>query len=201
MREPTPIDLETTGLDASTDVILEYAMLLVDTDLDPIADFGYRVLHASEEQLAVMSPFVVQMHTETGLLDEVRASTLTVAELEDEVIEWLAQFGHVEHDSPGDRTAVMLGASNRLDLNFVDVHMPRLSRVLHYTPLDVSGHREMLKMYLPDFEYPLPVDLQLEGGWVPHRAASDIRWTLEEARSMRRELRQRYPALPPLFTS
>lgn len=194
MREPVASDLETTCLDATAGFILEYAMLLVDTDLELIGDFGSRVLHATEEQLATMTPFVTQMHTETGLLDEVRASTLTVEELEDEVVEWLAWYGHVEHENPADRTAAMLGASNRLDLNFVDVHMPRLSRVLHYTPLDVSGHREMLRMYLPDFEYSLPREMQLEDGWVAHRAASDIRWTLEEARSMRRALRESFPA-------
>lgn len=193
MREPVAIDLETTALDATQGCILEYSMILTNRDLEIIADFGSRVLHATEEQLAKMNPFVTQMHTETGLLDEVRASTLTVGELEDEVLDWLAGRDHVAHENPVDRTAAMLGASNRLDLNFVDVHMPRLSKVLHYTPLDVSGTREMLKMLIPDFEYRLPLEMQLEDGWVAHRASSDIRWTLEEVRSMRRSLREAFP--------
>lgn len=196
MRNPVPIDIETTGLDHNENCILEFAMSLVTPDLELIADFGSRVLHATEEQLSRMTPFVRQMHTETGLLEEVLSSTLTITELEDEVLGWLADFGHTSHENPADRTTAMLGASNRLDLNFVDVHMPRLATVLHYTPMDVSGYRQMLEMWVPGYRVPQPLHLQLEEGWKAHRAASDIRWTLEEARGIRRDLQTMSVPIP-----
>jgi oligoribonuclease len=185
MRTPVPIDLETTGLDASTNSILEFAMLLVTPELEIVADFGSRVLHATEDQLAVMDDFVRNMHTDTGLLDLVRASTLTVAQLDNEVVDWLASHGHHEHESPVERTAIILGSSCRLDLNFIDTHMPRLAAVLHYGMLDVSGIREALLMWSPDLVPSAPFELALDDDWVAHRAASDIRWSLEEARGLR----------------
>ena len=187
MLTPVPIDIETTGLDSSEHVILEFAMLLVTPDLEFVADFGSRVLHASEDQLADMNNFVTNMHTQTGLVDLVRASSLTVAQLDLEVTEWLASHGHHGHDDARERTAIILGSSCRLDLNFIEAQMPRLARVLHYRMLDISGTREALLMWQPELVAPGPFVIQPdEKGVMPiaHRAASDIRWSLEEARSL-----------------
>jgi oligoribonuclease len=189
MLTPVPIDLETTGLNASANTILEFALLLVTTDLEHVADFGSRVLHATEEQLAQMNEFVTNMHTETGLLDEVRASTLTVGQLDDEVVTWLAGYGHLEHEDPLDRTAILLGSSCRLDLSFIEAQMPRLARVLHYQLIDVSGVRETLLMWRPELVPSEPFEVALDDSWIAHRAASDIRWSLEEARGLRTSLR------------
>ncbi|WP_311245431.1 MULTISPECIES: oligoribonuclease [unclassified Microbacterium] len=186
---PTGIDLEMTGLDPKVDCILEFAQVLLTRDLEPIDDFGSRVLHASEEQLAVMSDYVREMHTQTGLLDEVRASTLTVEALEDEVIEFLAGHGHVQHDDPRDRTVITLGASLRADMAFIDEYMPRLAKVVHYRIVDVSGFRETLEMILPGFKAPQPFQVAAEDGYAVHRAASDIRWSIAELREIRDVLR------------
>lgn len=188
MLTPVPIDIETTGLDISEHVILEFAMLLVTRDLEFVADFGSRVLHATEAQLAEMNEFVANMHTQTGLIDLVRASTLTVAELDAEVTEWLAGYGHLEHDDPRERTAIILGSSCRLDLNFIEAQLPKLAKVLHYRMLDISGTREALLMWQPELVASGPfVIAPDQNGVMPiaHRAASDIRWSLEEARSLR----------------
>ncbi|MCI4659546.1 oligoribonuclease [Cryobacterium zhongshanensis] len=188
MLTPVPVDLETTGRDVSTHVILEFAMLLVTPELEFVADFGSRVLHASEEQLAQMNDFVTNMHTGTGLVDLVRASTLTVEQLDLEVTQWLASHGHHAHDDPRDRTAIILGSSCRLDLNFIEAQMPLLTTVLHYRMLDISGTREALLMWQPEMVAPGPFVIQPdEHGVMPiaHRAASDIRWSLEEARGLR----------------
>lgn len=185
MRNPAALDLEMTGLSSATNVILELGLLLATPDLEIIGGFGSRVVHAAEEDLELMSDFVRNMHTETGLLDEVRASTLTVADLDDEVTEWLAAHGHVEHENPQDRTAMILGSSCRVDLNFIEEHMPHLARVLHYRMIDVTGVRESLAMWVPELELSEPFEVALEDGWVAHRAANDARWTLGEARGIR----------------
>lgn len=185
MQLPTGIDLEMTGLDAHSDVILEFAQVLLTRDLEVIGDFGSRVVHATEEQLSKMSDVVTKMHTETGLLDDVRASTLTIEALEDEVLEFLAAHGHVQHDDPRDRTVIALGASLRVDMDFIDFHMPRLAKVLHYRILDVSSTRLTLEMILTGFTAPQPLQVANEDGFAVHRARSDIRWTIAELRGIR----------------
>ncbi len=74
------MDLEMTGLDPAQDVIVEIATLLTDDNLELIAEGPDLVVHATEEQLAGMADIVVQMHTRSGLLDQIRASTVSLAE-------------------------------------------------------------------------------------------------------------------------
>ena len=76
------MDLEMTGLDHTSDVIVEIATIVTDAELEVIAEGPQLVIHASEEQLAAMVPVVREMHTKSGLLPEIRASTTTVAEAE-----------------------------------------------------------------------------------------------------------------------
>jgi oligoribonuclease len=189
MLTPVPIDIETTGKFPSQHVMLEFAMLLVTPDLDIVGDFGSRVLHASEHELSRMDAFVTNMHAQTGLTDLVRTSTLTVAELDHEVTGWLALFGHQPHSNPLDRTAIILGSSCRLDMNFIEAQMPQLTEVLHYRMLDVSSTREQLLMWEPELVPSAPFEIALDDTWTPHRASSDIRWTLEEARGLRTSIK------------
>jgi len=184
---PVPIDLETLGLDVESCVIIEFAMLSVTRELDIVADFGSRVIHATEEQLSVMNDFVRNMHTETGLLDEVRASTLTIDDVDREAVAWLAEQGI---DTP--RSGILLGSSCRLDLNFIDKYMPLLAGVLHYRMIDVSSIREAMLMWQPELVPPAPLHVQSADGFTAHRAASDIRWSLEEARDLRASIKGAY---------
>lgn len=184
MLTPVPIDLETTGLDSSTDVILEFAMVLVTPELELVADFGSRVIHATEDQLAVMNDYVTNMHTETGLIEEVRASKLRVEDVDREAVAWLA-----EHGLGSPRAGILLGSSCRLDLDFIDRHMPLLAEVLHYRMIDVSGIEEALRMWQPELVPSEPFETAMLDGWVAHRAASDILWSLEKARGMRSSIK------------
>lgn len=184
MLTPVPLDLETTGLDPVDDVILEFAMQLVTPDLEPIADFGSRVLDATDEQLDGMSEFVWNMHTETGLLSEIQASSLTIEEVDREAVAWLGQHGLAES-----RSGIILGASCRLDLDFIDRHMPLLAGLLHYKMIDISGMKEALTMWAPDIVPDLPWGVAEAEGWKAHRAASDVQWTLAEARALRSKLK------------
>lgn len=184
MPTPVPIDLESTGLDPSKDAILEFAMLLVTPDLETIADFGSRVVHATEEQLALMDDYVRDMHTKTGLLDDVRASTLALDDLDREAATWLAQHGLVEKNS-----GIILGSSCLLDLNFIEHQMPLLAEVLHYRMIDISGLRETLLMWEPELVPGPPFQVAMQDDWIAHRAGSDIRWSLEEARDLRSSIK------------
>ena len=79
------MDLEMTGLDANKDVIVEIATLMTDDDLNIVAEGPDLVVQASDEALAAMDPFVVNMHTKSGLLDQIKASTITLAEAGEQV--------------------------------------------------------------------------------------------------------------------
>src|SRR3954469_16035376 len=74
------MDLEMTGLDPGKDVILEIATLVTDDDLTITAEGPDLVVHQPDEALAAMDPFVVSMHTKSGLMEAVRASTITLAD-------------------------------------------------------------------------------------------------------------------------
>ena len=74
------MDLEMTGLDHTSDVIVEIATLITDDQLEIVAEGPDLVIHATDEQLAAMDPFVVDMHTRSGLFDQIKASTITLEE-------------------------------------------------------------------------------------------------------------------------
>ncbi|WP_181273562.1 exonuclease domain-containing protein [Brevibacterium oceani] len=188
-QTPVPIDLETTGLHPADDAILEFAMLLVDRDLDVVADFGNRVVFQPEDVLeARMNDYVRRMHTDNGLLEAVRESDLRLDAVDEEAADWLH-----EHGVAGDGAGIVLGSSCRLDLYMIELQMPRLARLLTHRMIDVSGVRESLNLYLPGLE--LADDARIHEhvpageGATSHRAHDDIRWTLGEARCQRETLR------------
>ena len=74
------MDLEMTGLDPATNVIVEIATIVTDDELNVIAEGPDLVVHQGEDALAAMDPFVVEMHTKSGLLNEIRASTVSLAD-------------------------------------------------------------------------------------------------------------------------
>ena len=76
------MDLEMTGLDHTTEVIVEIATIITDDDLAIVAEGPDLVIHQPDEALAAMDPFVVEMHTKSGLLDEIKSSTISL-EVED----------------------------------------------------------------------------------------------------------------------
>lgn len=120
-QRSVPIDLETTGLHPVDDRILEFAMLLLDHDLNTVAEFGSRVVHANEPALARMNDYVRDMHVGTGLLDAVRQSSLSLSDVDEEASEWLSEHG------VGESGGIPLGSSCRLDLYMVELQMPRVA--------------------------------------------------------------------------
>jgi len=180
-----PIDLETTGLDPVKDTILEFAMLLVDDNLDVIAEFGSRVIHAEPAQLERMNEYVTNMHTRSGLLEEVKNSTVSLATVDFDASQWLIQHGvGVEAHPSIDTRGIIIGSSVRLDLNFIEAQMPLVAAVLHYRLIDISGIREALARWAP-----VLIPTVAPSSCVAHRAMEDIRESLYEAREQRLVLR------------
>ena len=124
-----------TGLDPARHVIVEIATLLTDDELNIVAEGPDLVIHATEEQLAAMEPIVVDMHTRSGLLDQIRASTVSLEEATAQTLAFLRQ--HI--DTP--RSVPLCGNSIGMDRRFLALHMNEVEEFLHYRSVDVSTHQ------------------------------------------------------------
>ncbi|MFV0532540.1 MAG: oligoribonuclease [Cumulibacter sp.] len=167
------IDCEMTGLRLDTDALVEVAAIVTDGDLNALDEGIDLVIHTSEEKLAGMPPVVVNMHAASGLTDEVRASTLTLQQAEDQVIEYLNK--HIA--SPG--TVPLCGNSIAVDRGFIARDMPRVDNLLHYRMIDVSSVKELTRRWFPRAYYNKP-----EKG-LAHRALADILESIAELRYYR----------------
>jgi oligoribonuclease len=167
------MDLEMTGLDPARHVIVEIATIITDDDLNIVAEGPDLVVHATEEQLASMEPVVVEMHTRSGLLDAIRASTITLDEAGAATLAFIGD--HVA--TP--RTVPLCGNSIGMDRRFLDAHLPAIEQYLHYRSIDVSSIKELVKRWYPK----LASDRPHKTG--THRALDDIRASVAELRYYR----------------
>lgn len=170
------IDLEMTGLDHRTDVILEIAVIVTDGTLETVIEGPDLVIGATTEQLESMDPFVIDMHATSGLDELVKASSLTVGQAEEQVMSWL--IGHV----PEPRLAPLAGNSVHADRAFMFEHMPTLEQYVHYRNVDVSTIKELAKRWYPNYEG------ATKSNDNEHRAMSDIRASINELRQYRAAL-------------
>lgn len=132
------LDLEMTGLDAGSDVILQCALIVTSAELVPLEEWVADVWQPAEA-LARMTPFVREMHTTTGLLPRVLASTVDLAHAEKELLERIAGWCPYP--------AVICGNSIGTDRRFVERHMPGLAAYLHYRSVDVSSIKVLAKLW------------------------------------------------------
>ena len=167
------MDLEMTGLDANENVIVEMATLLTNDDLEIVAEGPDLVIFASENDLAKMGDFVTEMHTSSGLLDEIRTSTIT---LDDAVAETL-RFLQTHIEQPG--TIPLCGNSIGTDRRFLVRHAPALEDFFHYRSVDVSTIKELARRWNPEALKKVPEKSS------NHRALDDIRASVEELRAYR----------------
>ena len=172
------MDLEMTGLEPQRHVIVEIATLLTDDQLNVIAEGPDLVIHASFEQLAEMGPFVTEMHTTSGLLAEIIASKVTVAQAETKSLEFLK--AHIAEP----RSVPLCGNSIGTDRRFLQEYMPELEAFLHYRNVDVSTIKELARRWKPDVVAALPEKASA------HRAIDDIRESLSELAHYRATLFQ-----------
>jgi oligoribonuclease len=162
------MDLEMTGLDHTSDVIVEIATLVTDDDLQIIAEGPDLVVHAPDDVLARMDPFVVDMHTRSGLLDAIKASTITLEAAGAATLEFIKL--HV----PEPMTVPLCGNSIGTDRRFLAAYLPEIEDHLHYRSIDVSSVKELVKRWYPS------VDAERPHGHGSHRALDDIRESIRE---------------------
>lgn len=167
------MDLEMTGLEPGRHVIVEIATLLTDDNLELIAEGPDLVIHQSTDALAEMDDFVTSMHTRSGLLEEIRNSTITLEEAGAATLAFLQ-----EHISEA-RTVPLCGNSIGTDRRFLAQHLPQIEDFLHYRSVDVSTVKELMKRWNPVLLDDAP--RKGEG----HRAMDDIRESVEELRYYR----------------
>ena len=162
------MDLEMTGLDATRDVIVEIATIVTDDELTIVAEGPDLVVHQSDEALAAMIPLVRDMHTRSGLLHEIRASTMTLDEAGEKTLQFIKQYAPVE------RTVPLCGNSIGMDRRFLTAYLPEIENWLHYRSIDVSSVKELVRRWYPQ----LKNDLPHKNG--THRALDDIRASISE---------------------
>jgi oligoribonuclease len=168
------IDCEMTGLDLGKDALIEIAALVTDADLNVLGDGVDVVIHADDPALDGMPDVVREMHAKSGLTQEVRRSTVTLAEAEQMVLDYVR--AHVRDA----RSAPLAGNSIATDRGFIARDMPDLDTYLHYRMVDVSSIKELCRRWFPRIYYAQP-----EKG-LAHRALADIRESIRELEYYRR---------------
>ncbi len=163
-----------TGLDLVRDALIEVAVVVTDPDLKLLDDGVDVVIHADDPQLASMAEVVQQMHERSGLTTAVRESTVTAAQAEDMILEYVR--GHV----PEPRTAPLCGNSIATDRGFIARDMRRLDAHLHYRMIDVSSIKELCRRWYPRVYFGQPAK------GLAHRALADIRESIRELEYYRR---------------
>lgn len=167
------MDLEMTGLEPDRHTIVEIATIITDDELEIVAEGPDLVVFQPETALAEMDDFVVNMHTRSGLLDQIRASTLSLEDAGAQTLEFIKQ--HV----PEARTVPLCGNSIGTDRRFLDRYLPDIEHHLHYRCVDVSTIKELVRRWHPE------VLKQVPNKKTSHRALDDIRESIDELRFYR----------------
>ena len=162
------MDLEMTGLDHTTDVIVEIATIITVDDLQTLAEGPDLVVHQPDDVLARLDPFVVDMHTRSGLLDEIKASEISLEAAGAATLEFIKE--HV----PEPASVPLCGNSIGTDRRFLAAALPDIENHLHYRSIDVSSVKELVKRWYPG------VDASRPRGQGSHRALDDIRESIRE---------------------
>ena len=166
------IDCEMTGLSLTSDALVEVAALVTDFELNQLGDGVDVVIRPPAEALAQMDPFVRDMHTTSGLLDQLDAGT-SMAQAEDQVLAYIREW------VPEPRRAPLGGNTVGTDRGFLARDMAQLEAHLHYRIIDVSSIKELSRRWYPRAYFNAP---QKSGG---HRALADIRESIAELRYYR----------------
>ena len=162
------IDCEMTGLDTGSDALVEIAALVTDSELNILGEGVDIVIHAPDTKLDAMLPVVRDMHASSGLTEEIRESTVTLAEAEKAVLDYVRQWVPVGGSAP------LAGNSIATDRGFIARDMPELNSYLHYRMIDVSSIKELCKRWYPRIYFGQP-----EKG-MSHRALADIKESIRE---------------------
>ena len=175
-KELVWLDLEMTGLDPKRHRIIEIATIITDSELNVIAEGPDLVIHAHDKILERMNDYVHEMHHRSGLLDEVRKSTITVEDAENQTLDFLNEHLGTKYKPP------LCGNSIGTDRRFLDAQMNSLERRLHYRVVDVSSIKELAIRWNPKMDAKMPPKMET------HRALDDIIESIEELKFYREYL-------------
>jgi len=176
------VDCEMTGLENGVDEICEIAVVVTDEDLNEQHTGLQLVVKPSRKALKNMGEFVTNMHTESGLIEEIPKG-MKIAEAEKQVLEYIKQWVTEE------RTAPLAGNSIGTDRMFINRQMPTLDAFLHYRNIDVSSIKELTRRWYPRVYFQLP---KKTGN---HRALADIKESIKELRYYRKTVLVEAPGL------
>ena len=137
------LDCEMTGLDPEAERLIEIAVIVTGPNLEPRIEGPVLVIHQSDAQLDKMDAWNKGTHGRSGLIDKVKASTVTEADAEQQIIAFLSQY-------VPKGTAPMCGNTIGQDRRFLVKYMPKLEAFFHYRNLDVSTLKELAKRWKPD---------------------------------------------------
>ncbi|WP_157313883.1 oligoribonuclease [Chitinibacter sp. GC72] len=165
------IDMEMTGLEPETDRVIEIAVVITDSHLNLIAEGPTLVVHQSDAVMDAMDEWCTKTHGNSGLTAKVKASTLTEAEVEAQVIEFISQYCP-KGVSP------LCGNSVHQDRRFLVKYMPTLESWFHYRNLDVSTLKELCKRWKPE----VAKQFKKRGA---HTALADILESIDELKFYR----------------
>jgi len=176
------MDLEMTGLDPDRHVIVEIATLLTDDNLELIAEGPEFVIHQPPDAMAQMDDFVLKMHTKSGLLPQIEASTITLEQATADTLAFLKE--HIDEE----RTVPLCGNSIGTDRRFLAKHMSEIEEFLHYRSIDVSTIKELARRWYPDVLKSAPKK------GLSHRALDDIRESVAELQHYRSQVFREIPS-------
>ena len=168
------VDMEMTGLDPDSDVVIEIATIVTDSELNTLAEGPVLALHQSDERLAAMDEWNTTHHTRSGLVERVRNSTETEASATEKTVAFLERYVPAG-------ASPMCGNSICQDRRFMARHMPELEQYFHYRNLDVSTLKILAQRWRPE----LAQGFAKDGA---HLALDDIRESIEELRYYRDKL-------------
>ncbi len=169
------VDCEMTGLEVTVDEICEIGVVVTDGELNVIDPGLQLVIMPSEAALQNMGDFVRQMHTDSGLIEEIPQG-ITISQAEQQVLDYIKQWVTEE------RTAPLAGNSIGTDRMFLNRQMPLLDKYLHYRNIDVSSLKELTRRWYPRVYFQLP---KKTGN---HRALADILESIQELRYYRKAI-------------
>ena len=167
------MDLEMTGLEPERHVIVEIATIITDDQLEIVAEGPDLVIHQPAEAMAEMDEVVVNMHTSSGLLDAIAASTVTLEEA------GAATLAFIKEHVPEARTVPLCGNSIGTDRRFLVRYLPEIEDHLHYRSVDVSTIKELGRRWYPAELDAMPAKADV------HRALDDVHASIAELRHYR----------------